>query len=72
MCRKAERAGTVSPHAETAQGDYLECRKISEGRVYRKWSRQFLVVSGDRTRDSGHKPKHRNIKNSFYVSFYWK
>ena len=65
--RAAERAQTVYPGEEKAQGDLFNIRKYLKAGCKEDRARLFLVVPSDSTRSSGHKLKHRrlcmNIRN---------
>ena len=58
---EAERAGTVQPGAEQAQGHLIGVCKYLEGRCRGDGARLFSVVPGDRTRGRGHQRAHRRV-----------
>jgi len=70
MRRKAERAGTVQPGEEKAQGDLINVYKFLKGGCREDRASHFSVVPW-RTRGSVHTSKHRrfplNIRKHFFT-----
>ena len=68
---KAERAGTVQPGEEKAQGDLIHVYKYRMGGNEEDGARLFPVMPSARTRGSEHKLKHRrfslNIRKRFFT-----
>ena len=71
MWGKAERAGTVQPAEETAQGDPTDVYEGLKGGCKEDRARLCSVVPRDRTRNNGHKLKHRtfplNMRKHFFT-----
>ncbi|KAK4824715.1 hypothetical protein QYF61_017941 [Mycteria americana] len=67
----AERAGTVQPGAEKAQGDLINVYKHLQRGGIEDRARLLSVVPSGRTRGNRHKPKHRrfplNIRKHFFT-----
>jgi len=68
---EAERGGPVQPGEKQAQGNLIPVYKYPTGGNEDKGARLFSVVSSDKTRGSGHKPKHGrfllNITKHFFT-----
>lgn len=60
-CEDRLRAGTAQPGEEELQGDLISVWKCLKGGCGDDRARLFSVVPSDRTRDSGHKLKHRKV-----------
>jgi len=70
LWREAERIGTVPASEKKAQGHLPHVYKHLKGEFKQDGARLFSVVPSDRTRDNGHKLKHRrcclNIRKHFF------
>lgn len=71
MCKNAETAEPVQPGEERARGDPVNISKYLKGGHKEGRARLFSGVPSGRTRDTGHRLKHRrlhlNIRKHFFT-----
>jgi len=67
---KAERAGTVQPGEEKAQGDLSNVYKYLQGGCREDDARLFSVVPRDRTRGNGHTLRHSRFPLNVRILFH--
>jgi len=75
---EAEGAGLVAPGEEKAERDLINASTYLKGGCQEDGARHFSVVPSNRTRDNGHKLKHRkfhlNTRKNFFplrVTEHW-